>query len=606
MASEDYSDLIAHAKTMPTHEDYSDLIDAAGTEEGGPESFLHPDKFKPSSSHRKFYNIGSIEDVRRELDSSDLRPQSFGEHEASALLSAADRASGGGLTAGMRLDRDLLQNPVSRAVDAIPILGPLIGKRGGQQAQDVLDNVDKYRRHNPTLSAVTDAPSYLTGAPEAIGNTFSEKTAELLAKAPGLGPMMRSLASHVIPAAGTSGALQTTQALAEGAEPAEALREGGHAAASGAMIATPLTVMARAGGSLADKALESRGGQTRQFLERHGVTVGPKTPGSGGPMDSMVTQGTTDADIGRQAEVSAQRGLDSLNQEKKAVMGILGRRIGGIEGSPEAAHLQDVSEIVQNMRAAMEELDTSPQARTALGDLVKSVESKQGQGFNGDTDNYLLSQTDVNKLRRQLDRYAKTGTSTDASLSPLKSAAGEARTMVDEGPFSQANKDYAEKTKYYQKSRRMLGINERPKTPDETQAAVSKVKNLITRRGQNTVTAGGQESKLAEFEARHPQVAEEFARPEILRKRADLNFRLLPPEHGGLIERDGAPLHGAAIIHEALRHLFATAGSLVPLNKAAIQARLLYGPALGLQALMSEFGSELPQLSAGAAQQERR
>jgi hypothetical protein len=283
---------------------------------------------------------------------------------------------------------------------------------------------------------------------------------------------------------------------------------------------------------------------------------------------------------------------------------VLGGRIGAVESSGAGAELQDVGDIMMNMREAASELDTSPQARAALNDLITSVEHKQGQGFNPDTDNYMLSASDVNKLRRQLDRYAKTGQSTDASLGPLKSAASETRSMVDEGPFADVNADYARNSKHYQDSRGLLGINKRPRTPEESKTSVNTVRNLIGRNGQQTITAGGQKERLAEFKLRHPDIGSELERPEILRKRADLGFHLFP-QHGGLIDRTEAPIASIAA-HALLGGATGILPMLAYTNRNAIAGRLLHGPSLELEALMSALGSDVPRLSAGATQQEQR
>lgn len=561
-------------------------------EPGGPESFLHPKKFKPSPQHRKLKNTGSMEQVRQDLAPIDPNRDTTVSGPA---LSAIDRSSLGTLGSALRFDRDVLsQNPIARAVDAIPVLGPLIGKRGGETADTALQSMEGYRAAHPTLSRYTDIPGYFAGPAKAVATGLGTAGTRIAQLSPG-NPL-----SFLLPAAGTPAIAQTMQAASEGASPKEALREGAEAGATGAAIATPLALAAHGAGAAGRAIQGSKGAQARRFLTERGVEVSPTSPGRGRVIDEMVTKGSTDADIGRQAEVSAQRGLDMLNEEQKAVKGIAGRRIGRLEGSSEAARLEDVSEVVRNMRSAMEELDTTPQARAALGDLVKSIEAKQGQGFNADTDNYLLSASDLNKLRRQLDRYAKTGTSTDASLSPLKAAAAEVRAMVDEGPFAQANKDYSRVTKDYQESRGLLGINKRPKAPEETEAARNKVKNLITRRGQNTVTAGGQEERLTKFEEKHPDIGEEFSRPEILRKRSDISFHLFP-QHGGLIDRVGP--QAAAVLHALGGVATGVLPALTLTNLPAIQARLLFGPSLAMQAMEPLMLEQIPRLTAAEREQ---
>ena len=226
-----------------------------------------------------------------------------------------------------------------------------------------------------------------------------------------------------------------------------------------------------------------------------------------------------------------------------------------------------------------------------------------------DTDNYKLSETELNKLRRRLDKVAKTGESTAGDLQPLKDAANMVRQLVDQGPYADVNKQFSDEFTRYQTARSQLGINPKPTKPGEAKGAVSTVKNLIGREGQNTITAGGQRQAFEDFKGNNPDIADEFARPEILRKRADISFHLLPQKHGGLIERTGSGIGGLATaegIMHALGHGHfdlgnaAAAGALglTLQNLPAIQARLLYRPAqtslLAAQALLGD----IPQLAA--------
>lgn len=503
------------------------------------------------------------------------------------INSALDRATFGGLTGVMRLS-----DKINTATGRNPLYAP------------ALADIEQYRVEHPLVSGWTDAPAYFTGptnkvvqGADAVVRAAESKLPAIVKSAMNAVPRQAAVARNLVTAGGAGATIGGANALTAGEPGAvpEAMAEGAQGAAA---LSVPLSVGAAAVGGAGRAITESRGGKARQYLESQGVEVSPTTPGRGGPMQSMVTTGTSDADIGAQGEASAKRGLGMLKEEKGAILGALGRRIGRVAETPQAAQMRDVTDVVTQMRDAVNELDTTPQARAAMGDLLQSVEAKQGAGFNPDTDNYLLSETDLNKLRRGLDRYAKTGTSTDASLGPLKSAAHETRSMVSEGPFADVNADYSKESKHYQASRRLLGINERPRTPDETQAAVNKVKNAIIRRGQNTVTAGGQEGNLAEFEARHPDIGQEFAKPEILRKRADISFHLLP-QHGGLIDRmTGGHRHAAALLAGSIGGVTGIVPPLVMSNLPAIQARLLYGPALAAQAAEPMLLGEVPQIAA--------
>ena len=495
-------------------------------------------------------------------------PDSSGD--AAELRAAADSFPGI-VETGLRAAHVGLAGPLNAAtLGGYGHLERLAGDAGLPGFAQGAEDVRQVHEDHPIGTQFTDAPGYFTGPAAmlsksigaglgAAGRAAPRAVGRVLANRPVAGAVSGGL---------TGGASSASQAVAEGADAGDVLRATGKGVLIGAAFGAGLGTTAAG----ADKVINSKGGKARRFVEQHGGKVGVRgteLPGE------YVTKGTTDADIGQQAEASAAKGLGMLNTEKKGVLGAVGKRIGRVGGSAEAGTLRDVSDVVANMEASIHDLDTAPQTRAALRDMIDAVKHHQGEGFNPEVDNYYLTEADLNKLRRGLDRHARTGVSTDERLNPLREAANATRSMVGEGPYAEPNAQYAAESKNYQQSRRLLGINERPKTPDETQAAVGKVKNLITRRGQNTVTAGGQEGRLAEFEAKHPEIADEFIKPELLRKKADLSFRLTP-KHGGLIERSGELPTRYALAFEAVKHPIATAIAAGLGNNQPISGRLLY------------------------------
>lgn len=340
-------------------------------------------------------------------------------------------------------------------------------------------------------------------------------------------------------------------------------------------------------GPLGRAAMNTAGGKSRQFIEARGGRVGLTTPGSGGPFESMDVPGTTDADIGEQAASSAKKGLDMLNTEARTEKRGIGKLMSRIDDSPAGSSQRDVTDLMSKVGQATGELDTAPMTDAELRSAIDKVTAKQKPGFNPDVDPTMLSERDINKLGRRLDRAARTGTSTDEKLSPLKQAAHNAREMRSAGPYKIPNDMYAETSQKYRESRRLLGINERPRTPEETQTVTNTLKNKITRRGQNTVTAGGQADDLAQFEERHPDIGLELSKPALLRNKADLSFKLLPQKHGGLIDRTGDTIGTAAMLdagaslagHGHLEPWQAAIALLTGLglkNAKAIDARVLY------------------------------
>jgi hypothetical protein len=184
---------------------------------------------------------------------------------------------------------------------------------------------------------------------------------------------------------------------------------------------------------------------------------------------------------------------------------------------------------------------------------------------------------------------AGVGKTTDAKLSPLKRAYENAKSLVDDGPYAEANRRYHEGLTDVSDSLDMVGL-ERTTSVDEPIKGNLSV--ALQRRGQNTVTAGADTERLDidAFKAKHPELANTVDAPEIIRKQGDLGFHVLPQRHGGLIDRTGSAIGGAALL-EGLSHLAssghvpgwgAVAAALLGLgvqNAKPLAGRVLYGPA---------------------------
>jgi len=579
------------------------------------ESFLDTGKFKPSPAHRRFNNTGRIDQVRAELDPAQVPDPSLGEAVSSSLNSGLDRFTLGAYGGLLRAGRAL----------GVPTTGQAV------------EGMERFRQEAPTTEGLATAPVYaLEGPANLLTQAASNAIGRGLTAIPGGAQMLESIPGRVFQAAGTSGlassAMGGLQAFSEGASPEEALQAAKESGETGLALGAGLGVgtglMSEAGRGIR----QSRGGQARQFIEERGGNVGLTSPGRGRPYDEMVASrgpdalAATDENIGQQASESARTGLNMLNTEDRAIKGAIGRGMGRIYESPAAGELHDVTNVVTSLEDAANDIGISPVARQALRDELAAIRSRQGQGFNPEVDNYFLSEGDLNGLKRSLDRYARTGQSTDEKFSPIRRAADDVRTLVNEGPFADANAQYAQQAQNNQLDRRLLGIPERQRTPNaledvegelasgDSRTAEDVVKNRIMRRGQNTVTAGGQRTDMERFAERHPDVGAEFDKPELLRKRGDISFRLLPQRHGGLIERTGSGLGSLGVLEaaaHALGHghtgfggaLAAGAGGLALQNLPAIQARLLYGPALAAQAAAPLVLGELPLLTAARAAQ---
>jgi hypothetical protein len=464
------------------------------------------------------------------------------------------------------------------------------GTQGGASAQ-ALSDIEGYRATHPDVAAFTDAPAYIGAPTSAVAHGMERALPEVAH------PLARA-AKATLASGGTGAVIGGTEATMAGGDlndverAAEAGGIGG--LMGGAAVATPLSLTNMA----ARAVLGSRGGQARQFLQGHGVEVGPTTPGRGGPMDTMATKGTSDADIGIQESVSARKGLGMLREDNRGIRAGIGIAKNRVADTPEAATTQDVTDIVAKMNEAASKIGVNDSVATKLKNEIGRITEAQGVGFNPDTDNYLLSQTEINDLRAKLMNMGGVGKSTDAKLRPLADAAMALQAITSEGPYADVNQRFEAEYARHGRAREQIGLSPTPsKKPGYSKQEISTVKNLIGRAGQNIKTSGSQKPELDAFKAENPDIGEEFARPEILRKRADIGFSLLPKRHGGLTERLGSGIGGLATV-EAITHALssghfdlktaAAAGALglTMQNLPALEARLLYGPAAATAGLL--------------------
>ena len=217
--------------------------------------------------------------------------------------------------------------------------------------------------------------------------------------------------------------------------------------------------------------------------------------------------------------------------------------------------------------------------------LLNMVESRRSVMSDGG-ELYLANEEWLNGLRRGLGTISGVGQTTSGRMAPLQRAFHEVKAVVDEGPYAEANRAYHRGMTDVDESLDMVGLR-RSHNPDEPIAGNLRVK--AQRLGQNTVTAGADRPGMAAFREKHPDIALELDRPELLRAKADLTFHV-KPQHGGLIERLAAPaglagMAGAAYAGHGAHGLAALPLALAIQNASPIAGRFLYGPAQEAAAL---------------------
>ncbi len=551
-------------------------------EEGGPESFLDPKKFKPSKGQRKFKNqTGPIEQVREDIrHEKTLYPTESADIIAAPGLSMLDRASLGGLTGTMRLS-----NRINEAAGREPLF------------QRSLDAIEGYRGNSPTLSRYTDIGGYLTGGPQAIATSVERAIPQVAGALPNI--------ARATVASGAAGGLTAgAESATRGDDTAEFLRETGRGAAGGALVGAPLSIGSTLIGKAAQAVLNSKGAKAREYLTARGKP--------------LTAPDTSDAAIG----ASAQRADDAVKEgltayrnevasepyqqaiERVKANDVIRQRLG-LE--PEATKLVDVTPIFHDMIQSY----YTPGLDAGTAAFLKRELEIMEQRFMRPDGTVKMTQEGVNQLRRGFSGNVDFNRTDNPQA--LVSAYGAAKKIVDQGPFAEANRLFSEGDKNYRESLDMLNLR---KTNRRDQPIQGNLRVAAQRQGQNTVTAGADTERLDRdaFAQKHPELAARLEEPEILRNQGDLKFNLLPPSHGGLIERLAAPAGlGAAAVAQGFGHgASGVAGLLAALalqNKTAIAGRLLYDPAIEARLAAQMMLGAVPQVATPGEQlvpQERR
>lgn len=523
-------------------------------EEGGPESFLHPDKFKPSPAHRKFKNTGPIAEVRQELDPRQIWNPDMGEAVAAPVLSAVDRLSLGGLGAGLRGAKALNE--------ATGTTGPTVASRS-------LDAIEGYRGQHPVISQYSDIPGYLVGGPRAIAGGVERMLPEAVHPA---AQAARAILGSGLTSAGVSG----SESAMRGDEPLEVAKEAGRGYLGGTAVGVPMVAGANLVGATANAVLRSKGAQAREFLESRG--------------QPLTAADTSDAAIGAASQRTDQAIKDAMAGYKQKVAS--GPYVEAINAIPQemADKVVNVTPIYRDLALAAND-PGNLQVADELNMLVKML-----------GDRPLMTQQELNGLRRSLAGIAGVGETTAGKQAPLRKAYESVKELVDRGPYAYANSKFAKGMDDYNQSLDMVGLRSST-NPDEPIKGNLRVASQ--RQGQNTVTAGADTERLDvdAFKAKHPELANVIDAPEILRRQGDLQFHVMPPHHGGLIERLAAPAGlGAYALASGFNH--GTGGlASIPLalalqNLKPIAGRILYNPAQNAQIAAQMMLQGVPQLSA--------
>lgn len=426
-----------------------------------------------------------------------------------------------------------------------------------------------------------DAPGI--SAPAANGP--AEARGFLRFAAGGVGGMAAGGAARAL---GAPGAVQNVAGgAAAGAAPSamqgDAPGEIAKNAAIGASVPTVGALLERGGQAI----MNSRGVKARALLEKHGAKVGVGDAGSGLPELDAVPGKVTDYDIGQAGRESGRKLLDAneetFDREGRQPYKAATAQIDKGQGR----NLVDVLPLRRKMLEVAAAPDTDPAVRSVLMGQVKEMDTQfpdTGMGKRFAPESWVNGKTSWLWKQAQPDKLASgAGTPRDAKFADVAAVGQEIR---EQGPYADANAKYRAAKQESGDFREALGAKRTP-SADET-IDERKIANFLSRRGQTTTTAGiqGGDKRLADLIAKHPELERTIDSPELLRAKADLQFRLKGPEHGGLIDRIGGPVAGtiaaagtALAGHGGLGAAAAIPAYVIGQNATPIAGRLLARPA---------------------------
>lgn len=442
---------------------------------------------------------------------------------------------------------------------------------------------DQYAQEHgdPLLNAVSKTMGYaLPGAPAGIG-ALAGKAAQAS------GPIVRGLVTGALGSAGTTAA----EAAVAGKPMEEGLKDTGMSALSGGALGGGIGAVQAAGRAIKNSA----GAKARELIEKYGGKVGMSTPGSGGAFDQeLAGLEPNDRGIGQASRGSAERVLGRLDtQFDRNVAGPYRTLADAADAGPGKGRTADMTPVYNELMSVYDSERLTPSERSLLAPIIDRMERS---AINvGNSKMVVMSERDANDFRgmlQDLSGVGKPGNPTVADVK-LQGAAREAKGVVDQGPYAKANELYSRGARSYGESRNMLDIKSNPRTnPSNATASgldeseVAKLGNALARQDQNTVTAGVRNAdRFDRFVAKHPEAERDIELPEVLRAKADLQFRGFGNAgHGGLINRlpDAVGLPALAV-GAATNHgpagLAALGATLAAKNATPLAGRLLYSPA---------------------------
>jgi hypothetical protein len=389
-----------------------------------------------------------------------------------------------------------------------------------------------------------------------------------------------------------SGAAQgATDAILRGEAPRDVGRQAVNDAATGGLMAGGTATVGELLRGLGAGIRNSKGGQARALIEKHGGKVGVFDSGSGIPeLDGLGT--VTDADIGAQARASGKQLLQANDRmfDQEGRQPYLAARAAIDQDA--GKRLVDVTPLRQKMLEVAYDKATDPGTKAWLLNQADIIEQQHA----GPMGTFLMSEKDVNGLKSMLQRSANPGLAPGAGSvrdAQISSVAQVAKDIADQGPYAEANRAYAAAKDRSGDFREAFGMNRKPAANEQVDER--RIANALARRGQTSTTAGiqGGDARLQQLEQAYPELQRTIAGPALVQAKGDLQFNA-GGHTGGLVGRMPS------------KHLLV---DLARQNVPALAGRIAYGPAGAVQgAGQAISGAAVPagQMLIEAAQRKRQ
>ena len=471
------------------------------------------------------------------LDEGPQKPSLAGRAVAAAYGTASDPVR------RRQFERGLSDSVTFGAAEKIArSLGGALGDDSFSEAQAYQDEQEA----PGTRVAGQLAGSFAPGATSRVAGTAGRagmKLASKIAHGP-VGGAAVGAAAGAASAPVVSGALALGRGAVEATDEDTTLGD----AFSGAWRATKETatdpismVLGAAGGALGGGAVGLRKGDSQtsrdiRLREEHGGVPSISQGARGGDFENPRIRGIrgTPENVGEVARESADTIRSALNKRMKEAGAAHEARLNEARANGSLAGRLDATDIEDTARKILKSTrTTSATAAKIEADVLAPLEPFK----DPQTGRITMSAEDLIDLKGRLADVAEMGSRGSKVAKPKDVQLGKIWSTADD-ILSQTDVDqilgpYAKASQRNMRAHNQLRLGAKSRTAPLDEVASHKLAELLTRRAQNTKTAGKENAQVRRFMKENPDLAPEVMAPALLGAKERLRFRI--PE-GDLIQ----------------------------------------------------------------------